>query len=169
MCTAGRRRTWRSSHDVVSSVSALWGRHRQRWGLKHAVAVGPVSRTWERLQGMKGMDNVSEALAVRIVTSAELKRLKGSRPKQGRGPGAGDVKGRPTHVACSPVYRGVLTPSVHIAKRGQPDSLAGQVQCRRLRSRPTVREGNGEAGKGRGRKRRPSVNGTDRSPPIASR
>jgi hypothetical protein len=38
MCTAGRRRKRRSSQDVVSSVSALWGRHRQRWGLKHAVA-----------------------------------------------------------------------------------------------------------------------------------
>jgi hypothetical protein len=109
ICTAGRRRKRRSSHDVVSSVSALRGRHWQRWGLKHAVAVGPVSRTRERLRGMKGMDNGSEALTLRIVTSAELKRLKGSRPKKGRGPSAGDFNGRPPHVACPPVYRGVLT------------------------------------------------------------
>jgi hypothetical protein len=34
---------------------------------------------------MKGMDNGSEALALRIVTRAELKRLKGSRPKRDEG------------------------------------------------------------------------------------
>jgi hypothetical protein len=129
MCTAGRRRERRSSHDVVSAVSALRGRHRQRWGPKHAVAVGPVSRTRDRLRGMKGMDNVSAALVLRIVTSAERKRLKGSRPKQGRGPGAGDFNGRPTHGTCPPAYRGVLTPSVHTAQRGKPDSPSGQVQA----------------------------------------
>src|SRR6266545_4761089 len=36
--------------------------------------------------------------ALRIVTSAELKRLSGSRPKMGGGGGAGDVNGRPPHV-----------------------------------------------------------------------
>ena len=35
---------------------------------------------------------------LRIVRSAERKRLKGSRPKMGRGTGSGDVNGRPTHV-----------------------------------------------------------------------
>jgi hypothetical protein len=167
ICTAGRRRKRRSSHDVVSSVSALRGRHWQRWGLKHAVAVGPVSRTRERLWGMKGMDNGSEALTLRIVTSAELKRHKGSRPKKGRGPSAGDFNARPPHVACPPVYRGVLTPAVHIAKRGKPDLLSGQVQGRQTWSRPTAREGNGGAGKGRGRKRRPSGNRADRGRRIA--
>jgi hypothetical protein len=108
------------------------------------------------------MDHVSEALALRIVTRAARERPFGFSPPQGRGPGAGDLNGRPTHVACPPVYTGVLTPSVHSAKRGQPDALSGQVPCRRPRRRPTVREGNGEAGKGRGRKRRPSVHGTDR-------
>jgi len=71
-----------------------------------------VSRTRDRLRGMTGKGNVSEASALRIVTSAELKRLKGSRPKRGWGTGAGDVNGRPPHVQFPPVYRGALTPFV---------------------------------------------------------
>jgi len=61
---------------------------------------------------MTGKGNVSEALVLRIVNRAELKRLKGSRPKMGWGTGSGDVNGRPTHVQCPPVYRGALTLSM---------------------------------------------------------
>jgi len=71
-----------------------------------------VSRTRDRLRGMTGKGNVSEALVLRTVTPAELKRLKGSRPKMGRGTGLGDVNGRPTHVEFPPVYRGALPPFV---------------------------------------------------------
>jgi hypothetical protein len=42
-----------------------------------------VGRTRDRLRGMTGKGNVSEASVLRLVTSAELKRLKGSRPKRG--------------------------------------------------------------------------------------
>ena len=58
------------------------------------------------------MGKVTKALVLRIVTPAELKRLKGSRPKMGREAGSGDVNGRPTHVESSPVYRGALPPFV---------------------------------------------------------
>jgi hypothetical protein len=71
-----------------------------------------VSRTHDRLRGMTGMGNVSEASVLRIVNRAELKRLTGSRPKTGREAGSGDFNGRPTHVSSSPVYRGALTPFV---------------------------------------------------------
>jgi hypothetical protein len=71
-----------------------------------------VSRTRDRLRGMTGKGNVSEALVLRIVTSAELKRLNGSRPKMGRGSGLGDFNGHPTHVWYPPVYRGALPPFV---------------------------------------------------------
>jgi hypothetical protein len=71
-----------------------------------------VSRTRDRLRGMTGKGKVTEALVLRIVTPAELKRLKGSRPKMGRGAGSGDFNGHPTHVQSPPVYRGALTPFV---------------------------------------------------------
>jgi hypothetical protein len=71
-----------------------------------------VSRTRDRLRGMTGKGNVSEALVLRIVTSAELKRLKGSRPKMGGGASSGDFNGRSTHVQSPPVYRGALTPLI---------------------------------------------------------
>jgi hypothetical protein len=71
-----------------------------------------VSRTRDRLRGRTGKGNVSEALVLRIVTAAELKRLTGSRPKTGREAGSGDFNGRPTHVSSSPVYRGALTPFI---------------------------------------------------------
>jgi hypothetical protein len=58
------------------------------------------------------MGKVIEASELRIVTAAELKRLKGSRPKMGREAGSGDFNGRPTHVQSSPVYRGALSPSM---------------------------------------------------------
>ena len=44
------------------------------------------------------MGKVTKALVLRIVTPAELERLKGSRPKMGREVGSGDFNGRPTHV-----------------------------------------------------------------------
>jgi hypothetical protein len=66
----------------------------------------------DRLRGMTGKGNVSEASALRIVTRAELKRLSGSRAKRARGAGSGDFNGRPTHVESPPVYRGALTPFI---------------------------------------------------------
>ncbi len=59
---------------------------------------------------MTGKGNGSEASELRIVTPAELKRLKGSRPKMGWGSGLGDINGHPTHVRYPPVYRGALPP-----------------------------------------------------------
>ena len=61
---------------------------------------------------MRDKDNVSEALVLRIVTSAELKRLKGSRPKTGWGSSSAGFNGLPTHVWYPPVYRGVLSPFI---------------------------------------------------------
>jgi hypothetical protein len=61
---------------------------------------------------MTGKGTVREASALRIVNRAELKRLKGSRPKMGWEAGSGDFNGRPTHVESSPVYRGALPPFV---------------------------------------------------------
>jgi len=61
-----------------------------------------VSRTRNRLREMTGKGKVTKALVLRIVTAAELKRLKGSRPKRGRGAGSGNVNGRPTHVQSPP-------------------------------------------------------------------
>ncbi len=120
---------------------------------------------------MTGKGNVSKALALRIVIGAELKRLSGSRPKMGRGAGAGDFNGRPPHAWSPPVYRGTLPPSVQLAERGKPDSLSGAVQGVSPRSRPSASEGNGGAGTGRGRKRRLSCNGADRGTamPYAAR
>jgi hypothetical protein len=66
----------------------------------------------DRLRGMTGKGTVREALGLRIVTAAELKRLSGARPKRGGEAGAGDVNGRPPHVSSSPVYRGALTPFI---------------------------------------------------------
>ena len=71
-----------------------------------------MSRTRDRLRGMTGKGTVREALVLRIVTAAELKRLSGSRPKRGWGTGSEDFNGRPTHVEFPPVYRGALTPFV---------------------------------------------------------
>ena len=96
----------------MPSVTALWGRHWQRWGLKHTAGVETVSRTPDRLRGRTGKGKVTEASVLRTVTPAELKRLKGSRPKMGWEAGSGDVNGRPPHVESSPVYRGALTPFV---------------------------------------------------------
>jgi hypothetical protein len=61
---------------------------------------------------MTGKGKGTEALVLRIVNRAELKRLNGSRPKRGREASSGDVNGRPTHVESSPVYRGALRPFI---------------------------------------------------------
>ena len=66
----------------------------------------------DRLRGRTGKGTVREALVLRIVNRAELKRLSGSRPKMGWEAGSGDFNGRPTHVSSSPVYRGALPPFV---------------------------------------------------------
>jgi hypothetical protein len=150
------------SHEVVLSVSTRRGRHWQRWGLKHAAGAGKASRTPDWLWGMTGKGTVREALALRIVIGAELKRLSGSRPKRGRGAGAGSFNGYPPHAWSPPVYRGALPPSVQLVERGKPDSLSGAVQGVSPWSRPSASEGNGGAGTGRGRKRRLSCNGADR-------
>jgi len=51
-------------------------------------------------------------------------------------------------------------------KRGKPDSLFRAVQGVSPWSRPNVSEGNGGAGKGYGRKRRPLGNRVDRGPSL---
>ena len=61
---------------------------------------------------MTGKGNVSETLVLRTVTPAELKRLKGSRPKMGGGAGSGSFNGCPTHVETPPVYSGALPPFI---------------------------------------------------------
>ena len=162
-------RTLRFSHDVVPSVPARWGRHWQRWGLEHTVRAGKASRMRDRRRGRTGMGHISAASRLRIVTRAELKRLSGSSPKTGRRAGSGGFNGRPTHAWSLPVSRGALTPSVQLAKRGQPDSLSGAVQGVSPRSRPTVRRGDSGAGKGCGRKRRLSGNGQDRGSNVPLR
>jgi len=154
-------------HGVVPHVLARRGRHWQRWGLKHAVDAEKASRMLDRPRERMGRGNESEASRLHIVTRAELKRLSGSRPKTGRGAGSADINGRPTHVRYPPVYRGTLTPSVQLAKRGQPDALSGAVQHVSPRSRPRASTGDGGAGKGRGRKRRLSCNRADRGASVA--
>ncbi len=69
----------------------------------------------DRLWGRTGKGKVTEALVLRIVSRAELKRLSGSRPKRGGEAGAGEVNGHPTHVESPPVYRGTLSPFVGTA------------------------------------------------------
>jgi hypothetical protein len=71
-----------------------------------------VSRTRDQLRGMTRKGKVTEALVLRTVTPAELKRLKDSRPKMGRGASSGDINGRPPPVQCPPVSRGALPPSM---------------------------------------------------------
>ena len=56
------------SPEVVPSVPALWGRHWQWWGLKHAAGVGKPSRTVDRLWGRTSKGKVTEASALRTVT-----------------------------------------------------------------------------------------------------
>ena len=83
------------------------------------------------------MGTVREALVLRIVTAAELKRLSGSRPKTGRGTGSEDVNGRPTHVAFPPVYRGALRPFIGTSCGTWEAGITLGVNAQ---SRPTVRQ-----------------------------
>ena len=57
---------------MVLPVPEPGGRRWQRRGLKHQVRGRTVSCAPDGPWGMVGMGNVSEALALRIVTSAEL-------------------------------------------------------------------------------------------------
>jgi hypothetical protein len=76
----------------------------------------------------------------------------GSRPKTRWGSGSVGCHGRPAHASYPPVYRGPLTPSVQLAKRGQPDLRSGAVPGVRPSGRPRASQGDGGAGQGRGRK-----------------
>jgi len=101
-------------------------------------------------------------LVLGIVTSAELKRQSGSRPKTGRRSGLGGFNGRPTHGGSLPVSRGALTRSGQRAERGKPDSPSGAgpgVSPRRCPGASPVDSG---AGKGGGRKRTLGCQGRDR-------
>ena len=64
------------------------------------------------VRGMADMGNESEALVLRIVMNAELKRLKGSRAKRAWGSGSAGFDGWPTHMWYPPVYRDSLTRSM---------------------------------------------------------
>ena len=59
-----------------------------------------------------GMDNVSEALSLHIVTTAELELPFGSRAKMATGVRQASLNSEPAHSQYHPVYRGVLTPSI---------------------------------------------------------
>jgi len=67
---------------AVSPVPEPGVRRWQRRGIKHSVTVQKASGTLEVLREMVGMDNVSEALVLRIVRAAELEPLFGSRAKK---------------------------------------------------------------------------------------
>jgi hypothetical protein len=113
----------------VPSVSALRGRHWQRRGLKHVAGDGKPSRTVDRLRGMTGKENVSEVLALRIVRSAEPKRLRGSRPKRD-GEQAREILTVTRRTWRLP--RCTETPYsrllVQSAERGKPDTLSASLR-----------------------------------------
>ena len=136
-------------------------------GLKHAGGAGKASRTLALLERMMGMDKRPEASTLRIVTRAERERPFGSRAKMAGEAGAGGINGRPSHVQSSPVYRGILPPSVELGKRGKPVSLSQWAQGHQSGSRRPVRTGNGGAGTGSWRKRRPACNGWERGSSFA--
>jgi hypothetical protein len=108
-----------------------------------------VSRTRNRLRGMTGKGNVSEASALRIVNRAELKRLKGSRPKKGWGAGSGDINGRLTHVQSPPGVQRHPNPVCRYNLRNVV-SLLRSRPARAGPSRPSASAGEGVAGKGPG-------------------
>jgi hypothetical protein len=89
------------------------------------------------------MDNRSEASQLRIVTRAELEQPFGSRPKTGRGSSSVGFNSRVAHVWYPPVHRGTLTPSVQLAKSGEPDPLSGAAQGVSPWSRPRASTGDG--------------------------
>ena len=59
-----------------------------------------------------GMDNVSEALSLHIVTTAELELPFGSRAKMAMVVRQASFECEPAHSQYHSVYRGVLTPSI---------------------------------------------------------
>ncbi len=59
-----------------------------------------------------GMDNVSEASSLHIVTSAELELPFGSKAKTATVVRQASFDGGPAHSQYHSVYRGVLTPSI---------------------------------------------------------
>jgi hypothetical protein len=107
-----------------------------------------VSRTRNRLRGRTGKGTVREALVLRIVTAAELKRLSGSRPKR---------DGRQVREMLTVARRPWSPPRcteapyprlwVQLAERGKPDTLSAssadrvaQAQVRGKASRVKDRE-----------------------------
>jgi hypothetical protein len=79
---------------------------------------------------------VSKASVLRIVRSAELKRLSGSRPQIGWGAGAGDFNGRPPQAP----YPHLL---VQPAERGKPVVFSARVL---LTESPKRKCGGGHSG-----------------------
>ena len=152
----------------MSPVFALWGRHWQRWGLKHTAGVGNGSRTRDRLRRMRDRDNRREASTLRIVSRRSLSDPTAPDPKWD-----GDqarwvltvcrhTRGIPRCTEASYVPLEVQT-----VKRGKPDSLSEAVQGVSPRSRPNASEGKGGAGKRCGRKRMSLGNGVDRGSTFA--
>ena len=88
LATRGREfYCWTQQEDVIQSgvvspVPEPGVRRWQRRGIKHAVTVQKASGTPEVLREMVGMDNVSEALVLRIVRAAELEPPCGSRAQR---------------------------------------------------------------------------------------
>ena len=82
---------------AVSPVPEPGVRRWQRRGIKHSVTVQKASGTLEVLREMVGMDNVSEALVLRIVRAAEREPLFGSRAKKGMVGRSASFNGKPTH------------------------------------------------------------------------
>ena len=120
----------RYSHGVVSPVPAPGVRHWQRWGAEHSVKRRPASSTPAQRWEMMGMDKVSKALLLRIVSKAELELPFGSRAKTATVVRQASLDGRPAHSQHHPVYRGVLlTPSVESAVRGKPVWLSGRCKA----------------------------------------
>jgi hypothetical protein len=106
---------------------------------------------------MTGKGKGTEAVVLRIVNRAELKRLNGSRPKMGREAGSGDINGRPTHVSSSPVYSGA-PPVCWYNLRNVVSPLSSR-SARAGPSRPSARAGDGAAGTGPGGSESRSVMG----------
>jgi hypothetical protein len=69
---------------MVSPVPEPGGRRWQRRGLKHSVNVGKVRGPLDGPRDMRGMETVTEALVVRIVTRAGLEPPFGPRAQMAR-------------------------------------------------------------------------------------
>ena len=114
------------------------------------------------------MDNVSEVLALRIVTAAGLEPLFGPRAKMAMVGRSVSLEGEPTHLLTHSVQRDVLTRSIcESCGTWEAGTFLRRVQCLTMRSRPPAREGNEGAGRGCGKKRRLHCNGGDRGSKFA--